>query len=57
MKQKKQEQVAKRSNNFVAKHMNTFCKAQTMTDRKKEAKYGGKAKHKVDYKRDLDRSF
>jgi hypothetical protein len=57
MKQKKQEQVAKHSNNFVAKHMNTFCKAQTMTDRKKEAKYGGKAKHKVDYKKDLDRSF
>lgn len=47
----------KQKNNFVAKHMNEFCKAATMTDRKKEMKKGGKQKHKVNYKKDHDRSF
>ncbi len=37
--------------NFVAKHMNTFCKAQTMIDRKKQTK-NGKVKHKQNYKKD-----
>lgn len=42
--------------NFVAKHMKTYCKAQTMTDRKKDFKHG-KSKHKVDYKKDRNGPF
>lgn len=29
-----------KQNNLVAKHMNTFCKASTQTDRKKQSKRG-----------------
>lgn len=42
--------------NFVAKHMNDVCKPAVMIDRKKDSKKG-KQKHKVNYKKDLNRSF
>lgn len=39
--------------NFVAKHMNTFNKAATHVDRKKESK-NGKTKHKGRYDASFD---
>lgn len=38
--------------NFVAKHMKTYCKSQTMVNRKKEFK-SGKRKHKEIYHKEF----
>jgi hypothetical protein len=52
-KSKKKTQEAPQVNDFVAKHMNTFNKAATHIDRKKESKKGN-TKHKGRYDASFD---